>query len=380
MRAMHVLGEDHRVESVPGVVGHRDDVLLAGKRMHNHNGTEDFFATYPSVDGCVDDDGGFDDPTVTHSTGHHSTAIFIECLKVTAHLGEVFLAGERPEVGIRILRITYLHLLGLLGKQAHELVVNRFLNVQTTSRKTDLTRVAEDGLRCPVDSISHVGIVEHDVGALASQLQADRGQVRRCSTGNHFPRRTIPGEGDPIDALVMRQCLSNGVGAVAVNNVEHARRDPRLCSQPGPDGRGNWGVFGRLQNNGVSPGERRGDLPGAQHQGEVPGGDRHHNPSGAELRVGVVPGIHRIGVRCGHPCVIGEEAHIPCTPLHIVPSLADGLAHIASVRAGELIDVLHQQIGHSMQNRLPFCEAQARPHAGVERLAGSSHSALRVGG
>ena len=129
MRAMHVLGEDHRVESVPGVVGHGDDVLLAGKRMHNHNGTEDFFATYPSVYGCVDDDGGFDDPTVTDSTGHHSTAIFIECLKVTAHLGEMFLAGQRPEVGIRVLRITDLHLLGLLGKQAHELVVNRFLNV-----------------------------------------------------------------------------------------------------------------------------------------------------------------------------------------------------------------------------------------------------------
>ena len=129
MRAMHVLGEDHRVESVPGVVGHGDDVLLAGKRMHNDNGTEDFFATYPSLYGCVDDDSGFDDPTVTHTTGHHSTAIFIECLKVTAHLGEMFLAGQRPEVGIRVLRITDLHLLGFLGKQAHELVVNRFLNV-----------------------------------------------------------------------------------------------------------------------------------------------------------------------------------------------------------------------------------------------------------
>ena len=78
--------------------------------------------------------------------------------------------------------------------------------------------------------------------------------------------------------------------------------------------------------------------------------------------------------------MIGEEAHIPCTPLDIVPSLADGFAHIASVRSGELIDVLHQQIGHSMQNRLPFCEAQARPHAGVERLASSRHSTLRVGG
>ena len=251
--------------------------------MHNHNGTEDLFATYPSVYRCVDDDGGFDDPTITHSTGHHSTAILIECLKVTAHLGEMLLACERSEVGIRILRITDPHLLGLLGKQAHELVVNRFLNVQTTSRKTDLTRVAEDGLRCPVDSISHVGVVEHDVGALASQLQADRSQVRRCSTGNHFPRRTIPGEGDPVDTLVMRQYLSNGIRAVAVNNVEHARRDPRLCSQPGPHGRGNWGVFGRLQNNGVSPGERRSDLPGAQHQGEVPGRNCHHNTGGAEL-------------------------------------------------------------------------------------------------
>ena len=77
--------------------------------------------------------------------------------------------------------------------------------------------------------------------------------------------------------------------------------------------------------------------------------------------------------------MIGEEAHIPCTPLHIVPSLADGFAHIASVRAGKLIDVLHQQIRHSMQNRLPFREAQARPHAGVERFASSSHSALRIG-
>ena len=183
--------------------------------------------------------------------------------------------------------------LGGGDEPGHELVVDAALHEQPRAGQADLPGVAEDRLDRPGDGVVEVGVVEDQVGALAAQLEADRGEVGRRGLADHARGRGLAGEGDPVDAAVLGQRRARGVRSEAVHDVEDAGRQPGLGGQPGQQGRGLRGVLGGLEHHRVAPGQGGRDLPRLEHQREVPGRDRGDDSGRLEQRVGVVTAVHR---------------------------------------------------------------------------------------
>ena len=81
---------------------------------------------------------------------------------------------------------------------------------------------------------------------------------------------------EPVKAILSTPAMGDerrAGRAVAGDDVDDARRQPRLDADLGEGERGQRRVFGRLQHDRVAGGERRRDLPGEHQQREVPRDD-----------------------------------------------------------------------------------------------------------
>ena len=154
VRAGQVPGEDHGVQAVEGVVGRTDGVLVIVEGGDRRHGAEHLLAA---------------DARGRRGVLHHLVP------RVPGHQG---LPGGYEAIG--------------------ELGVDAALDVQPRSGQADLARVAEDGADRPGDGTLELGVIEHDVGALAAQFQADRDQVGRSRAGGGLAGARLPGEGDPV--------------------------------------------------------------------------------------------------------------------------------------------------------------------------------------
>ena len=156
-----------------------------------------------------------------------------------------------------VLRVARLQRLGGRHEPLDELVVDAGLQVQARAGQADLSRVAEDRLHRPVDGVVELGVVEHDVGALAAELEAHRHEVAGRRRADDLARAGLAGERDAVDVGVARQGRSRGVGPVAVHDVQDARRHARLEGEAAHDRGGDGRVLGRLPHDGVAPRQRR---------------------------------------------------------------------------------------------------------------------------
>ena len=230
-----------------------------------------------------------------------------------------------------------------------------------------------------VHGVVEIGVVEDDVGALAAEFQADRDQVGRGGAGDDPAGGRLAGEGDPVDAGMLGQRGAGRAGAVAVQDVEHPRRQAGLQRQPGHQRRGRRGVLGRLEHHRVAPGQRRSDLPRLEHQREVPRRDRGDHAGRLEPGVGVVAAVHRQRLAGGEPGVVGEEPVVRRGARHVLATgVADRLAHVGGVGQRERVGVGLDQVGEPVQQRAALGEAHPRPRALVEGAAGGLDGAVGV--
>ena len=98
-------------------------------------------------------------------------------------------------------------------------------------------------------------------------------RLARALLGNALAHASRAGEADGVDAGVVDQRVTDDAAA-AHDQVEHARRHAAaaddLGQRPGAAGH----QVGRLEHHAVAVGQRRGDLPGRNGDGEVPGRDQ----------------------------------------------------------------------------------------------------------
>ena len=81
---------------------------------------------------------------------------------------------ERPEVGGEVHRVAQHDLAGPLDEQAHELVVDRLVHQRPGARLAHLAVVQERAPQHDAGGDVEVGVVEHDVGRLATELEGHR--------------------------------------------------------------------------------------------------------------------------------------------------------------------------------------------------------------
>ena len=125
--------------------------------------------------------------------------------------------------------------------------------------------------------IVHIG--KDDVGALATKLQ--RNTLYRVSgVFRHSHAATgRAGEGHHVHIWMAGERRSDN-RALAIDQIEDARRHTRFMQDLGIEHRRQRGEFGRLQDHGAAGGERRGNLEHHLVHRPVPRRDETANPDG----------------------------------------------------------------------------------------------------
>ena len=145
------------------------------------------------------------------------------------------------------------------------------LDEQPRAGAADVALVEEDAVDDALDGLVDRGVVEHDVGGLAAELEGDLLLAARGGAGDHLADLGRAGERDLVDVAVLDQRPAGLAGAG--DDVDDAGREVGLLADLGEQQRRQRRGLGGLQHDGVAAGQRRRDLPGQHQQREVPRDD-----------------------------------------------------------------------------------------------------------
>ena len=109
-------------------------------------------------------------------------------------------ADERPDLGRLVGRIADLDLAGRLGEQLDDPLVGRALDEDPAPGAAVLAGVVEDAVRRLRGELLEVRVGEHDVRALAAELERDLLHVARRQPHDLLAGRRLAGERDLADA------------------------------------------------------------------------------------------------------------------------------------------------------------------------------------
>jgi len=164
-------------------------------------------------------------------------------------------------------------LLRALLELLHEVVVDALLDVDTSSGAAGLAVVEEDTKVDPRDGVVDVSILEDNVGRLATKLEGDLLQVGRGSgLENCAADDGGTGEGDLVDVHVRREGGTSDLTETG-DDVDDTRREAGFLNECGSDETTKRSLFSGLQDDCVTAGNGRANLPCPHEQGEVPGND-----------------------------------------------------------------------------------------------------------
>ena len=166
------------------------------------------------------------------------------------HRVELLVGDEWAHLGVRVKAITQLDRLGDVGHTGHHLIEAVGLDVQSRTGDAALTMIEEDRIGGAGDHDRGISIGEHDVGALASQLEAHFLQVPRGGLGHKPTYFGRSGEHDLVDLFVGHEC---GAGRLAIprDNVDNTVGESGLGHDLGQIEGRQWRLFGRLEDDRV---------------------------------------------------------------------------------------------------------------------------------
>lgn len=234
---------------------------------------------------------------------------------------------------------------GTLLEALNELVVDALLDQQAGTGTAALAVVEEDTKVGPRDGVVNVGIVEDNVGGLAAQLEGDLLQVTLGSgLEDHTANEGGTSEGNLVNVHVAGDGGTGGATETG-DDVDDTGREAGLDDQLGGVQTRQRGLLGGLDDNGVTGGDGRADLPGPHEQREVPGDDLTADTDG--LVAGVGEGLRVLvngltGDLVGPATVVAQAAG---GSGNIALGHGDGLAVVQSLNSGEGLDVALEQVG-----------------------------------
>ena len=201
----------------------------------------------------------------------------------------------------------------------------------------DLTHVRERASRRRRSCLRDVGVVEHDEGGMAAELEQQPRQARGRRPHHRLAGGDRPGQRHERDPLGAHQRLAD-VGTTGKIG-QRSGREPDLLDLADHRRHCERCLQRRLDDHGVAGRQRSGDLPAPEVDRVVPRHDRRHDPNRSVLHERADIGVdirgpqlaiepHRfVGVEAEH---LGAEAHL----LERVP---ERLALLAGEQPGDLL-------------------------------------------
>lgn len=279
-------------KAVGTLVAGLDDFLLGLELADGADGAEDFFLHDLHVRADVGEDGGLDEVALVAVTFTASLDLgtgFLAGLDVLHDSVELELANLRTLEGLLVEWVADDVLCRSFSEFLNELVVDTRLDIDSGASTAALAVVEENTKVDPRDGVLKVGVVEDNVGRLATEFKGDLLQVglgsrlEDVSAGNGGA-----GKGNLVDVHVAGDGSTSGL-AEAGKDVDNTGRETGLLDKGGSIQTRQRGLFGGLQDDSVTGGQGRSDLPGPHKEREVPGNDLTANAN--RLMSGVVEGL-----------------------------------------------------------------------------------------
>src|SRR4051794_10317756 len=171
----------HRTgQAVEAVVGDPDRIVLVGEGLDGEHRSERLLLGYRHVAAHVVEDGGQVVVTVAELLGGRPLPAAAERRPlgdtsgdIGLHLAAVLRGDERTGLGVVVERAADANPSGAGDELVDELVVDGLLDDQPGPGRADLPGVQEHGRQSEVERRVAVGVGEHDVGVLATELERD---------------------------------------------------------------------------------------------------------------------------------------------------------------------------------------------------------------
>lgn len=334
--------------TVAGAVTNLNSLSLILELGDGNDGTEDLLLGNLHVGSNVGEDGGLDEvtlSTVALTTESNSGTLVLAVLNVLHDTVELELRDLGTLEGVLGEGVTQLVLGGTLLEALNELVVDTLLDQQARTGTAALAVVVEDTKVGPGDGVINVGIVEDNVGGLATELEGDLLQVGLGGgLEDHTANKGRTGEGNLVNVHVGRDGSTGGATETG-DDVDDTGGEAGLDDEVASIQTGERSLLGGLDDDGVTGSDSRTNLPGPHEEGEVPGDDLTADTDGLVAGVGESLGVGVDGLTgdlVGPATVVAQAAG---GIGNVALGHGDGLAVVESLDGGEDLDITLEQIG-----------------------------------
>ncbi|MNM72937.1 hypothetical protein D3C81_846450 [compost metagenome] len=262
-----------------------------------------------------------------------------------------------------------------------KVVVARAVHIEARGGSTHLAVVEQATQKRALHGFVDIGVSKNDHRILATQLEREAGHVLHRDATDDLAHGGGTGERHLVDLLVRGKRLPDV--ACPGHQVEHASRNARFDGQLGQAQGGQRGFRRRLDHYRTAGGQCWHQLPGGDHQREVPRHDTGHYPhrlAAGKRRVaralrqrdGDIEGLpFNFRRPTGH---VAHEFNGGPDIKH--PRHVDRFALAQGFQLRQLFTVRFHQSSEAQQDALAISRAQARPDPCFVRLARRQHSAL----
>lgn len=378
--SVEVLGVDGGGKTVVGVVAELDNLIFGGELGDSADRAEDLLPHDLHVRLDVGEDGGLDEValvTVALAANLDSSTLLLTGLDVAHDAVILKLADLGALEGLVVEGVTDLVLGGALLEGLDELVVDTLLDVDTRTGAASLAVVEVDTEVDPVNGLLDIGIVEDNVGGLATKLEGNLLQVGLGGSLHDLAADNgRASEGNLVDVHVGGDGGTSNPAETG-DDVENARGETGLLDELSKDESRKRSLLSGLHDDGVTGGESGADLPGKHEEREVPGNDLTANTE--RLLPGVVEGIggdiDGLALNLvGPTAVVADGAN---DSANIAAGHGDGLAIVERLNGGEEVEVLLDQVGKLEEVDATLLGSGLAPDT-VESLAGGGDSKIDI--
>ena len=360
LRGHWVGGVDVGGQTERCVVGQADGVCFVVKRQDAQHRAEDLLLRNRHVVAHIGKHRGLDVITALKAVGPtqaagHQTGPFVDTqLDVTLHRLELAAHGQWTHAVAALARVHHAHLGCHACGDRHRLVVHGALHQQTRGCVARLPGVVEALAHRALNGLLQRRIGKHEVGRFAAQLLHHALDRVGRDLGHRHTGCGRAGERHQVHVRVGAQRRAHH-GAVAIQQVEHARRVTGFVHHLGHQARRQGREFTGLHDHGATRQQSRGEFGHDLVDGPVPRRDEHAHADGLgqELAVcadrplkRVVLGRVQGGLDVARAALgLGVVGQVPWRA-HFV---ADGLGHLGVTFFEDRFELRQQ--GPAMRHR-----------------------------